>query len=181
MRKLSREASAVLIADIRRGLVNYNEIKKKELWHLVHVLLRNPAIGLECVSNEKSYSAELRRIINLYFTPETIDPNEFASTVASKLSYDTFLVLNQFLHYHMMALSDAKHLVGSRPGEIEAITKEIRDRAESLADGTLDPKEEKIGISLLLISEIFQFLIGMAASAQDLVHYLDNEDRSDKI
>jgi hypothetical protein len=175
MGKLNDELSSHIIADIRRGLIKYNEIKKKELWQLLQAILNNPALGLEKVSTDQSYEVELRRILKLYFTPDTIRPSELVTAIASELSFDTFLVLNQFLHYHIVALADAKALVTSRPGEIESLATKVSEMADMVGKGELDPKETTVPVSILLITELLQYLIALTAAGQDMLVYMEEE------
>jgi hypothetical protein len=74
-----------------------------------------------------------------------------------------------------VALADAKALVTSRPGEIESLATKVSEMADMVGKGELDPKKTTVPVSILLITELLQYLIALTAAGQDMLVYMEEE------
>jgi hypothetical protein len=157
---------------MRAGLVSYNEIKKAELWQIVQALLDNPALGLHDHEDQQLYNKELHRILSIYFDLDNMTRENAIHAIGRELSYETLLALYQFLHYHVMALADAKAIVEAKPGEFEHVANVMQDRTKS---SSFEPKKEKVDISFALAAEMMQFTVELAQSASDLLSLVDDK------
>lgn len=176
MRKLSNNELASLLGLLRANSLKYNEVKKKDLWQMLRLLITNPSLGLYNDGDEDSYKDELRRIIKIYFNPDTLDNNAAIMAIGGKLNFDTILVLYQFLHYHIIALSDAKYLISTRPGEFEKLSEELGLMSKKVQkDEIEDLKKVKMSISADLLLDMSMYVTDMALSAEDLLNVADNK------
>jgi len=157
------------------GLSHYKNMKKKEIWSVAKALIDNPALGLVYkAEDDNKFYDELRRIVNLFYDPELPDSVEMVKKVGENLSFETFLVLNQFLYNYLSAMVESASIITSRPGEIEVLSEEMLSISN---DDRVHLEESKVDINIILLSELLQLVVGLAQAHDELQAILKHNDQ----
>lgn len=161
------------LTELRSGAIKYNEIKKTELWDLLHLLMERPALGLADIGDQDSFNAELKRIFEIFLSVDGITVAGVISKIGGSLNYDTLLCFNQIVNYYLTAISVAREIIYQKPGEIEALTDRVKEINEQVnADPTIKGSEVKMEVSAVLFIDLFHLALRLTNQADSMLKLL---------
>jgi len=171
MAESSVEKLVMILSDIREDKLSFGGVTKADLWSSLKLLLSNPAIGLKEEKDAQAYHDELRRIVSAHLSSELPTPGDLAFIVGGKLSFQTLLVLNSFVHKYIIAIADAKEIYYENPGAMEAVSSRIKESVESS-----NPVKPNISIPFTLATSILELFLHLGLEGETLASTIASEE-----
>lgn len=163
------------LVSLRLGEIPYNKIKKKEIWELLQVLIEKPILGLVDDGDDGSYQAELKRVINVYMSPDGISPEASISVIGGSLNYDTLLVFNRLIHYYLGLVAEAYDVLKTRPGEIDHLSDLMNSANKRISASSDEIKETPVEVSFLLLVSMLNLVSRMGSDAEYIIDLIPTE------
>lgn len=153
---------------IREGELGSRDLKKKDLWTLLKLLIDHPMAGMPIGSPslDEKIEEEETRLAKIFFSDE-VDPQIVLDKIMEDLSYYTLMVLYSWAKGCLVQCADSANLISTNAGAFQTLCDDM-DKLSSTAKGDPARSEEKVQLNVVLMAKIVTLLAEMSSFGQDL-------------